>query len=100
MSAQDGLYTTSLQNRRATKILRWLLSNGLLGLFGAVRHDLMCQFHKPVDEKRIVVILPTDCYDTGSSQNRRTACTSCGPYPTQNRQASAVAIASVQGGSG
>ena len=26
-------------------------------------HDLMCQFHKPVDEKRMVVILPTECHD-------------------------------------
>jgi hypothetical protein len=23
----------------------------------------MCQFHKPVDEKRMVVILPPDSYD-------------------------------------
>ena len=26
-------------------------------------HELMCQFHKPVDEKRMVVILPPDSYD-------------------------------------
>jgi putative SOS response-associated peptidase YedK len=26
-------------------------------------HHLMCQFHKPVDEKRMVVILPPDSYD-------------------------------------
>lgn len=26
-------------------------------------HDLMCQFHKPVDEKRMVVILPPDSFD-------------------------------------
>ena len=26
-------------------------------------HDLMCQFHKPVDEKRMVVVLPPDGYD-------------------------------------
>ena len=26
-------------------------------------HDLMCQFHKPTDEKRMVVILPPDSYD-------------------------------------
>ena len=26
-------------------------------------HPLMCQFHKPVDEKRMVVILPPDRYD-------------------------------------
>ena len=26
-------------------------------------HDLMRQFHKPVDEKRMVVILPPDSYD-------------------------------------
>ncbi len=26
-------------------------------------HELMCQFHKPVDEKRMVVILPSDSYD-------------------------------------
>jgi len=26
-------------------------------------NDLMCQFRKPVDEKRMVVILPPDSYD-------------------------------------
>ncbi len=26
-------------------------------------HSLMCQFHKPVDEKRMVMILPPDSYD-------------------------------------
>ena len=26
-------------------------------------HPLMCQFHKPVDEKRMVVILPPERYD-------------------------------------
>jgi putative SOS response-associated peptidase YedK len=26
-------------------------------------HALMSQFHKPVDEKRMVVVLPPDCYD-------------------------------------
>jgi putative SOS response-associated peptidase YedK len=26
-------------------------------------HHLMSQFHKPVDEKRMVVILPPDSYD-------------------------------------
>ena len=26
-------------------------------------HELMCQFHKPVDEKRMGVILPPDSYD-------------------------------------
>jgi putative SOS response-associated peptidase YedK len=29
----------------------------------ADQHALMCQFHKPVDEKRMVVILPQDSYD-------------------------------------
>ena len=26
-------------------------------------HELMCRFHKPLDEKRMVVILPPDSYD-------------------------------------
>ena len=26
-------------------------------------HDLMCQFHKPVDKKRMVVIVPPGSYD-------------------------------------
>jgi putative SOS response-associated peptidase YedK len=26
-------------------------------------HELKCQFHKPVDEKRMVVIFPPDSYD-------------------------------------
>jgi putative SOS response-associated peptidase YedK len=29
----------------------------------ADQHPLMRQFHKPTDEKRMVVILPEDCYD-------------------------------------
>jgi putative SOS response-associated peptidase YedK len=29
----------------------------------ADKHELMCNFHKPTDEKRMVVILPVDSYD-------------------------------------
>jgi len=46
----------------------WKSPKGVLHSFtmltiNADDHELMCQFHKPVDEKRMVVILPTDSYD-------------------------------------
>lgn len=46
----------------------WKSPKGLVHSFtmltvNADSHELMCQFHKPVDEKRMVVILPTDSYD-------------------------------------
>jgi len=46
----------------------WKSPKGLIHSFtmltvNADGHDLMCQFHKPVDEKRMVVILPPDSYD-------------------------------------
>ena len=46
----------------------WKSPQGLLHSFtmltiNADGHDLMCQFHKPVEEKRMVVILPHDSYD-------------------------------------
>ena len=45
----------------------WKSPKGVIHSFtmltiNAVGHDLMCQFHKPVDEKRMVVILPPDSY--------------------------------------
>lgn len=46
----------------------WKSPKGLVHSFtmltiNADGHELMCQFHKPVDEKRMVVILPPDSYD-------------------------------------
>ncbi len=46
----------------------WKSPKGVLHSFtmltiNADGHELMRQFHKPVDEKRMVVILPTDSYD-------------------------------------
>ena len=46
----------------------WKSAKGILHSFtmltiNADGHELICQFHKPVDEKRMVVILPTDSYD-------------------------------------
>jgi putative SOS response-associated peptidase YedK len=46
----------------------WKSPKGVIHSFtmltiNAAGHDLMCQFHKPVDEKRMVVILPPDSYD-------------------------------------
>jgi len=46
----------------------WKSPKGLIHSFtmltvNADGHELMCQFHKPVDEKRMVVILPPDSYD-------------------------------------
>lgn len=46
----------------------WKSPKGLVHSFtmltvNADSHELMCQFHKPADEKRMVVILPPDSYD-------------------------------------
>jgi len=46
----------------------WKSPKGVLYSFtmltiNADGHELMCQFHKPVDEKRMVGVLPTDSYD-------------------------------------
>jgi putative SOS response-associated peptidase YedK len=46
----------------------WKSPKGLVYSFtmltiNADNHELMCQFHKPVDEKRMVVILQPDSYD-------------------------------------
>lgn len=46
----------------------WKSPNGVVYSFtmltvNADGHDMMCRFHKPVDEKRMVVILPQDSYD-------------------------------------
>jgi putative SOS response-associated peptidase YedK len=40
----------------------WLHSFTMLTI-NADGHELMCQFHKPVDEKRMVVILPPDSFE-------------------------------------
>lgn len=46
----------------------WKSPKGIIHSFtmltiNADGHELMCQFHKPVDEKRMVVILPQDSFD-------------------------------------
>ncbi|OGB68536.1 MAG: hypothetical protein A2496_09080 [Burkholderiales bacterium RIFOXYC12_FULL_60_6] len=46
----------------------WPSPKGMLRSFtmltiNADGHELMCRFHKPVDEKRMVVILPANSYD-------------------------------------
>ena len=48
---------------QARSIVLWLLHSFTILTINADGHDLMCQFHKPVDEKRMLVILPPDCYD-------------------------------------
>ena len=47
----------------------------------AESHDLMCQFHKPVDEKRMVVILPPDSYDPWLKATAQQSMEFMRPYP-------------------
>ena len=46
-----------------TKIGEQIVRSMTMLTINADGHELMCQFHKPVDEKRMVVILPPDSYD-------------------------------------
>jgi putative SOS response-associated peptidase YedK len=46
-------------------------------------HELMCQFHKPVDEKRMVVILPTDSYDAWLKAKPEQSMDFMRQYPTR-----------------
>lgn len=55
----------------------------------ADRHDLMCQFHKPVDEKRMVVILPPDSYDHWLKATSQQSMEFMRQYPTEQLLAGA-----------
>ncbi len=53
----------------------------------AVGHDLMCQFHKPDDEKRMVVILPPDSYDHWLQATPQQSMEFMRQYPAERLQA-------------
>ena len=53
----------------------------------AETHSLMRQFHKPMDEKRMVVILPEDRYDDWLSASPDNAAEFLNLYPTDALQA-------------
>ena len=55
----------------------------------ADEHPLMCQFHKPVDEKRMVVILPPDRYDDWLNAPATRSMELMRQYPAERLQASA-----------
>ena len=52
-------------------------------------HELMCQFHKPVDEKRMVVILPADSYDHWLRAKPQDSLDFMRQYPSDRLQAAA-----------
>jgi putative SOS response-associated peptidase YedK len=55
----------------------------------ADNHELMRQFHKPVDEKRMVVILPPDSYDAWLQAKAQDSMDFMRPCPTEQLTASA-----------
>jgi len=67
----------------------WLHSFTMLTI-NADGHALMCQFHKPVDEKRMVVILPPDSYDQWLKATPLKSMDFMRQYPSDRLQAAAV----------
>jgi putative SOS response-associated peptidase YedK len=70
----------------------WKSPQGLLYSFtmltiNADSHDLMCQFHKPEDEKRMVVILPPDSYDHWLRATPQQSMEFMRPYPADRMRA-------------
>ena len=70
----------------------WKSPQGLLHSFtrlniNADEHDLMCRFHKPADEKRMVVILPPDSYDHWLRATPQQSMEFMRPYPADRMQA-------------
>jgi len=70
----------------------WKSPQGLLHSFtmlttNADGHDLMCKFHKPTDEKRMVVILPPDSYDHWLRATPQQSMEFMRPYPAARMQA-------------
>lgn len=53
----------------------------------AESHSLMRQFHKPTDEKRMVVILPEERYDDWLNIGSEDCANFLNPYPTDNLRA-------------
>ena len=66
----------------------WLHSFTMLTI-NADGHELMCRFHKPVNEKRMVVILPTDSYDAWLKAKPEQSMDFMGQYPSDRLQAAA-----------
>lgn len=76
----------------------WKSPKGLVHSFtmltiNAQSHDLMCQFHKPVDEKRMVVILPPDSYDPWLKASPQQSMVFMRQYPAERLMAGAEAPA-------
>jgi len=72
----------------------WKSPKGVLHSFtmltiNADGHELMCQFHKPVDEKRMVVILPPDSYDHWLRAKPQDSMDFMRQYPSERLQATA-----------
>lgn len=70
----------------------WKSPKGLVHSFtmltiNADQHPLMCQFHKPVDEKRMVVILPQDSYDYWLEATPENSMEFMRPFPADQLQA-------------
>jgi len=65
----------------------WKSAKGVLHSFtmltiNAEGHELMCRFHKPLDEKRMVVVLPTDSYDAWLKAKPKQSMDFMRQYPT------------------
>ena len=70
----------------------WKSPKGLVHSFtmltiNADQHSLMSQFHKPVDEKRMVVILPQDSYDHWLKARPEQSMEFMRPFPADKLQA-------------
>ena len=64
----------------------WLHSFTMLTI-NADGHALMCQFHKPVDEKRMVVILPPDSFEPWLRAAPQDSMDFMRQYPSERLQA-------------
>jgi len=74
----------------------WKSAKGIVHSFtmltiNAQGHDLMSQFHKPVDEKRMLVILPADSYDSWLQATPEQSIEFMRQYPAQRLLANAEA---------
>ncbi len=75
----------------AWKSPKGLVHSVTLLTINADGHELMCQFHKPVDEKRMVVILPPDRYDQWLKATPEQSMDFMRQYPADRLLASAQA---------
>lgn len=71
----------------------WLHSYTMLTI-NADQHELMCQFHKPTDEKRMVVILPEAAYDDWLKADAAHSAEFLRPFPAERLTALSGQIAS------